>query len=93
MFDFLKKLLYGEEKHDRTYHFPLPYKILAVYLHYGIVQLKQEGVFHKLPRDMQQKWTRASEQWHDIRVTKEDLDRIDDDTWSRIAQKLNLKWE
>lgn len=96
MFDFLKKLIYSEseeEKIDRVYKFPLPYKIQAVYLHYGVAQLKNEGVFQKLPKELQEKWKRALDNWHDLRVTKADLDKIDTRTWTKIADKLNLEWE
>jgi hypothetical protein len=95
MFDFWKEKDYSipkAEAHDRDYKFALPYSIPAVYLHYGIRQLKSEGVFQKLPKDMQQKWTHAMDAWHAVRVTKEDLDRIDNDSWTKIANKLNLKW-
>ena len=94
MFEFLKKLLYSEpeQQKEREYLFPLPYKIQAVYLHYGIQQLKNEGVFHRLPEELQHKWTRAALAWHDVRVTAADLDKINDECWTRIADKLNLQW-
>lgn len=97
MFEKLKKWIFGEQYGStigakRIYLFPLPYKILAVYLVYGMKQLKAEGIFQKLPKDLQQKWVKAASHWHDIRVTSEDLDRIDDSSWSKIAKKLKLEW-
>lgn len=94
MLDFLKKLFYTEsEEVDRIYHFPLPYKIEVIYLHYGLKQLKAEGIFQQLPKELQNKWMKALDNWRDLRVTKADLDQIDEKTWTRIAAKLKLKWE
>lgn len=90
---FINKMLGKQEIHKRIYHFELPYKIQAVYLHYGITQLTSAGIFQRLPKDMQHKWQRALDLWHDVRVTREDLDRIDDESWKVIADKLNLHWE
>lgn len=101
MFDYLLKLLgiKKEEKLDenltftpRTYHFELPYVIKAYMLFYGIVQLKDGGVFQRLPKDIQHKMEHGRDAWHDIRVHKDDLDRIDDVTWTAIANKLGLHW-
>jgi len=94
MFEFLRKLFRLPKRliSPRVYHFPLPYKIEAMYLFYGAQQLKQAGIFQKLPKDLQGKWQKAADAWHSIRVTKEDLDRIDDVSWAAIASKLNLQW-
>jgi hypothetical protein len=101
LFDWIWRQFHGidkEEEHGiaqkgRTYHFELPYKIDTIYLHYGLQMLRKEGVFQKLPKDLQEKWIKAKDAWHPLKVTKADLDRIDNNTWARIANKLKLKWE
>ena len=77
----------------RVYHFELPYKILSAYLKYGHDALTSAGLFQRLPADLQSKWLRAQELEHDLRVSEDDLDRIDDHTWTQIADKLDLRWE
>lgn len=94
MFEWLRRLFVPQTKYaDRIYYFELPYKIQAMYLHYGLIQMRKTGIFQRLPKDLQKKWERSAEQWHDLRVTKEDLDRIDEATWRAIADKLDLKWK
>lgn len=94
MLDFIRKWFRAEPTHHkRVYHFKLPYTIQAVYLHYGIGQLKKEGAWAKLPKKLQTSWERAEASWHSVIVTKEDIDSIDDATWKSIANKLNLKYD
>lgn len=77
----------------RVYHFDLPYTMSASNVFYGVKLLKGEGAFARLPKDIQVKMEKANANWHPLKVHKEDLDRIDDQTWTSIASKLNLKWE
>lgn len=94
MFDFLKKLLYNEPgQRPRVYNFPLPYKMEASSVFLGVGILQREGIFKKLPEDMQEKMIKCKEKWYPLKITKSDLDRIDDKTWTYIATKLNLKWK
>ena len=97
MFKFLRRFL-GPKKGiangaDRVYHFKLPYKMSIIHLHYGLKQLKKEGLFQQLPKDMQNKWQKAVDVWSSLSVTSSDLDRIDEKTWTKIAKSLDLKWE
>ena len=94
MFEFLKKLLYGEPKtRARTYKFPLPYKMEPSNVFLGVALLKKEGIFDKLPSDLQTKMMRAKEKWYPLRISESDLNRIDDKTWGYISTKLKLNWE
>ena len=95
LFNWMWRQFHGADRaaaKGRKYDFPLPYTIKAVYLFYGVSQLKQEGVFQKLPEDLQKKMQRGVDMWHDVRVTKGDLDRIPTESWASIAHKLNLTW-
>jgi hypothetical protein len=95
MFNWLKKL-FGRKSYDsskgRTYHFSLPYKLSASNVMYAIRMLKWKGVWNNVPEDLQLKLEHASSKWRSVKVTKADLDRLDNKTWKIIADKLNLKW-
>ena len=97
MFSFLQKL-FGPKKGivsgaQRIYYFALPYKLSIINLHYGLKQLKKEGLFQQLPKDMQNKWQKAVDNWSGLTITVNDLDRINDTIWTKIASSLKLKWE
>jgi len=97
MFRFLRKF-FGPKKGiskgtNRIYYFKLPYKIQIIHLHYGLKQLKKEGLFQELPKDMQNKWNKSVDTWSSLTVGASDLDRIDDKIWTKIANSLDLKWE
>lgn len=79
-------------KDYRVYDFQLPYEIGSFYLSMGMYQLKEEGILDRLPEDLQDRVNEAVETGSGIVVEKEDLDKIDEDTWTRLAQKLNLSW-
>lgn len=74
----------------RKYHFPLPYKLGRIKIPFAISTLKKEGVWDNIPRHLRRKMETAG--WSGVRITKDDLDQLDDKTWSLIADKLGLKW-
>lgn len=76
----------------RTYKFELPYEIGSFTVGFGIGQLKAEGLFAKLPVDLQTRFDKAAETWQSVVITKQDCDEIDNDTWTKIADKLSLEW-
>jgi hypothetical protein len=94
MLDFLRKLfrIKKRESANRIYDFPLPYVMTATIVFYAVPELQREGAFSRLPQDIQERLLKARDQWHSLRITADDLNRIDDATWTRIAQKLGLKW-
>ncbi len=75
----------------RKYNFELPYTVSYFYVALGLQQLKDEGIFHKLPKDIQTRFEECG--WGGATITKADCDRIDHATWSKIATKLDLDWE
>jgi hypothetical protein len=95
MFNWLKKL-FGmeiyEEPIDRDYHFSLPYKLSASNVMYAIRLLKSKDVWYDIPSDLRMKMEHAKEKWRPIKISKDDLDRLNDKTWKLVADKLNLKW-
>ena len=76
----------------RTYHFPLPYKLSAMEVMYGVKMLKSNRVWARLPEDLRGRMEKAASNWRSLRVTENDLNRLDEKTWKMIAEKLNLKW-
>lgn len=82
-----------EKKKQRKYNFPLPYKMSAMQVFYGLRMLKKDKLFPKLPPDIQQKMETAGARWSYLKVTEKDLNRIDDKIWEHIAKKLGLAWE
>jgi len=76
----------------RKYYFELPYKLEAGLLPMGKQQLVESHIWGKLPVDLQQKWDRAAALEHTLRISADDLDRIDDATWKVIAASLDLKY-
>lgn len=76
----------------RVYNFTLPYKISGVEIHFGLSQLKESGIFDRLPHSIRTMIEHASDNYEDISITKEMCDSVDDDTWQLLAQKLNLDW-
>lgn len=77
----------------RKYLFDVPYTIPAAYIVGGWNRITKSGLFERLPERLQKKMQRAKDKWHSVRVTKHDLDSIDDETWTKIAKMLDLKWE
>jgi hypothetical protein len=95
MFNWIKKMFGMEvykEPIDRDYHFTLPYKLTPSNIMYAIRLLKWKGVWNNVPDDLQLKIEHANKKWRSVKVTKADLDRLDNKTWKIIADKLNLKW-
>jgi hypothetical protein len=97
LFDWIWRKFYGDtEEHGiskgRKYHFELPYTMSPSNVFYGVQLLQRNGMFNRLPEDMQEKMTRARNMWHPLRITERDLNRIDDETWKYIASQLHLKW-
>ena len=84
-----KKLVFSK----RAYGFTLPYSISAVNAFWGIHLLQGNRLFQNLPADLQARMQKAVDEWHPMRVSKDDLDRIDDTTWKSIADNLKLDWE
>jgi hypothetical protein len=76
----------------RVYNFSLPYELSGMQVHVGLSQLKDAGVFDRLPVDFRAKLEQASVNWEHVSITKEMCDSIDDDTWQMLAQKLGLDW-
>ena len=77
----------------RIYDFPLPVHISGFQDSIGISDLKDAGIWDRVPTDLQTKMTNASS-WLSggADITKADLDELPDNVWSFIADKLNLKW-
>jgi len=76
----------------RKYKFQLPYEVNSFYVGFGIGQLKAEGLFDKLPKDLQDRFNEAADAWQSVTITKDECDEIDDDTWTKLADKLDLAW-
>ena len=76
----------------RTYHFPLPYKLSAMEIMYGVKMLKKARVWNRIPSNFRVRMEKSANKWHSLRVTENDLNQLDDATWKLIANKLNLKW-
>jgi len=74
----------------RKYHFPLPYKLGKLKVPFAISHLKKKGAWNKLPNDMKRRLEKSG--WGGVKITKRDLDRLDDKTWKMIADQLGLKW-
>jgi hypothetical protein len=85
--------LSGMNKGKRIYHFQTTHHIPRFLLGVAISQLKQLGVWEKLPQPVRKRAKAARESWSSFRITKEDLDSIPDHDWELIAAKLRLKWE
>lgn len=78
---------------SRKYKFKLPYTIGSFYVNMGLSQLKTEGLFQKLPQELQDRFEAAAQAWQGVVITQEDIDAIDMITWGAIAHKLGLDWE
>jgi hypothetical protein len=57
---------------------------------FGIIKLKQIGVWDKLPQALRRKIKEAKGTWGGLKITKKDLDSIPDDVWMTIASELRL---
>lgn len=93
MFEFFKKLFGLTKPTGRVYHFDLPYTMSASNVFYGVKMLQKNGMFVKIPLDFQKIMLKARDNWHPIKITRFDLDELDDETWTLIANNLNLRWE
>ena len=77
----------------RKYDFKLPYHLSAVKVFYAEGELKREGLWEHLPKNLQDAMEHAKSKWYPLTITEQELDELDDGTWSKIAAKLQLKWE
>ena len=77
----------------RLYNFELPYVMDSIHVFYGVGILESEGVFKKLPKRIQTRMLKAKENMASLKVSEADLDKIDDETWGKIAEHLGLKWQ
>ena len=76
----------------RTYNFTLPYTIDKATVYWGYFKLESQGIFQALPSDLQQQFIDARNNGQPVTVTQDDLDEIDDDTWTKLASELGLQW-
>jgi hypothetical protein len=76
----------------REYLFTLPYTAGRLATRIGLNRLKRDGLFTCLPLEMQQRMQFAVDEWQGVTITKKDCDAIDDETWTKIAAKLGLRW-
>lgn len=83
---------HNEDKPTRIYHFELPYTVSAMYVHFGLNKLKDEGLFDRLPKDLQVQFEAAAAAWEPVVIIKEECDEIDENTWEIIAAELGLAW-
>lgn len=79
-------------KKQRIYEFDLPYHMSGLYVYVGYKKFKKAGLLEKLPNDLRVKFEKAAQNSDPITISKYILDQIDDDTWTKIASDLSLKW-
>ena len=77
----------------RTYNFQLPYTVNGIEIMMGIGQLKEKGLFQKLPKDLQKDMEDADSMFGEAVITKKMCDEIDDETWTELAKMIGLKWK
>jgi len=75
----------------RSYNFQLPVHVPCFGIGMVIATLKRNGVWGDLPPALRKKTVQASTGWSGLKVTKEDLDSIPDETWNALASALRLK--
>jgi len=77
----------------RVYDFTLPYQISGIQDSVGISDLKSDGLWDKIPADLQAK-LEAGDSWFSsgVDIQKSDLDELSDAVWEYIAGKLSLPW-
>jgi hypothetical protein len=76
---------------SRTYSFRLPVHVPFFGIGTVMARLKHIGVWDELPPPLRKKIKLASRDWSNLKVTKEDLDSIPDETWNALASALRLK--
>jgi TRAP-type C4-dicarboxylate transport system substrate-binding protein len=77
----------------RHYEFQLPYVLSGFMAHMGYNSLLSNGLFERLPPELQYVLKQASDTWSEVAITGEMLDTIDDNTWAQIAQLLSLRYD
>jgi hypothetical protein len=77
----------------RIYHFETPYHIPRFFVGLAIRNLKQLGVWEKLPPPVRKRAKAAHASWSSFTITEKDLDSVPDHDWKFIAAKMRLKWE
>lgn len=75
----------GMKKMTREYNFPLPHHFSAFEVMYAPNWLQAMCVWDRLPKDLRDLIMDAYNKSVGLTLEKEDLDRIDDDTWSQIV--------
>jgi hypothetical protein len=76
----------------RRYDLDLPCWVPGFGVGFAISELKQIGVWDKLPHAIKAKAKAAKGSWTGTRLTQKDLDSIPDDAWETIARKWGVRW-
>lgn len=68
----------------RQYNFHLPYSFSSWQVQFAPGRLQSMGVWDKLPADLRELIMEAYNRGLGFTLLKEDLDKIDNDTWEQI---------
>lgn len=76
----------------RKYEFELPYEVSSFYVWAGYGRLKDQGILARLPKKLRDRIGTAYTNGDAIKITREDCDSIDDETWAKLASMLDLRY-